>query len=434
MARPTEIDIHEYDRLYQGAEALVRNSTISERNKELILGYRTACLLKNVCGKVRLIRVMGALTLFGRMTDKDFDTLTRPDLEELVMRLVAREPAYSPETLGTYRAILRNFMTWVLVPHEFPTKQPPPLISWLASHIKAKDKRKLDRHELLTPHDVERLMNVATDARDKAIVSVLWESGGRIAEVGNRTVRQLQKHQFGYTLDLRGKTGQRNILLVSSAPYLTHWLAVHPYAEDPESPLWVYNQHTTKPCYIRYQTFRTLLRRLMARAGINKRIYPHLFRHSRATHCVATGLMNEAQAKQYFGWSPGSKMLANYAHLTIQDANNAILRENNLAPPPQTTPVLTVSNCPACTTINPAGAPYCARCNTVLDEAKVRAQVSDQHATNRLLLQLCKVLTDQGLLDEAATQVHNAGLGKALRDLANAASAAEKQKTAGDAP
>jgi hypothetical protein len=66
MARAERIiDIHNYARKYDQADAAVRRSTISDRNKELIFGYRNACLLKSVCTKVRLIRVLGALTLFA---------------------------------------------------------------------------------------------------------------------------------------------------------------------------------------------------------------------------------------------------------------------------------------------------------------------------------------------------------------------------------
>src|SRR5438132_1195671 len=80
----------------------------------------------------------------------------------------------------------------------------PAKTAWLNSHVKAKDKRKLDRNELFTPQDIQRLISVTPPIRDKTIISVLWESGGRIAEVGNRHVRQVVKHQFGFNLDMRG--------------------------------------------------------------------------------------------------------------------------------------------------------------------------------------------------------------------------------------
>ena len=85
---------------------------ISERNKELILGHPDACLLKGVCGPVRLIRVLGALRLFAQLLRQDFDTLDRREVERLVSLLLQRRPPYSAETLGTYKAILKNFLTW----------------------------------------------------------------------------------------------------------------------------------------------------------------------------------------------------------------------------------------------------------------------------------------------------------------------------------
>ncbi|MDX2154035.1 MAG: tyrosine-type recombinase/integrase [Bryobacteraceae bacterium] len=417
MGRQT-IDIHNYERKYNDAERLVRASAISERNKDLILSYRDTCLLKNICGKVRLIRAIGALLLCARTINKDFDTLTKADLEHLVARLLARTPSYSAETMGTYRAILRTFMTFVLTPEQFPTKHPPAILSWLNSHVKTKDKRKLERADLLTPSEIQQLLQIATHPRDKALISTLWETGGRIAEIGNRTIKQLVKHQFGYTLDVTGKTGQRSPLLISSAPYLSQWLACHPFVHDPAAPLWVYNHHRPQPRHLTYQALRMLLRRYVERAGINKRIYPHLFRHSRATYCVATGLMNEQQAKAYFGWSPSSKMLANYAHLTAQDANNAIMRENHLSPPVENHEVLTPKQCNACTTMNTNTTAYCIRCSNPLDERAARTHATTQTATHAVLLQLCKVLVEKGLIDEAAATIHDAGLGEALRELA----------------
>ncbi|HEY4360278.1 MAG TPA: tyrosine-type recombinase/integrase [Bryobacteraceae bacterium] len=419
MARSERsIDIHGFGRKYLQAAAAVERAEISDRNRHLIFGYRDACLVKSICGKVRLIRVMGALTLFARVIAKDFDTLTRQDLEELIARLLARQPAYSAETLGTYRAILRTFMTWVLVPAEFPTKHPPAMVSWLNASVKTKDRRRLERHELYTPAEIGHLIETADNPRDKALIATLWESGGRIGEPGNMQVRHLTKHQFGYLLDLCGKTGHRNVLVISSAPYLTQWLAVHPFRDDPDSPLWVYNQRTAEPRHVGYQALRTMLIRTVQAAGIKKRIYPHLFRHSRATYCVASGIMNEQQAKMYFGWAPSSRMLAIYAHLTADDGNNAILRENHLAPQEQRRDDLAPRTCPSCTMLNQPTTPYCVRCNTVLDEAKLRQDLAGRSTNNAVILQLCKLLAEKGLLDEAATQIHDAGLGEALRVLA----------------
>ncbi len=106
------LDIHNYEEQIAGAQRQLMAAQISTRNKELILGYRDACLIKATCGKVRLIRVVGALSLFARMLNKDFDTWTKADVESLLTGLLTRQPPYSAETLSSYKAIIKLFMTW----------------------------------------------------------------------------------------------------------------------------------------------------------------------------------------------------------------------------------------------------------------------------------------------------------------------------------
>jgi len=65
------------------------------------------------------------------------------------------------------------------------------------------------------------------------------------------------------------------------------------------------------------------------RAGIPKRVYNHLFRHSRATNLLASG-MTEAQVKTLLGWKAGSPMLGQYAHLVSKDAYRGLLKSMGL--------------------------------------------------------------------------------------------------------
>ena len=76
---------------------------------------------------------------------------------------------------------------------------------------------------------------------------------------------------------------------------------------------------------MRYAAFRALVLRLKERAKIKKRIYPHLFRHTRVTHLLRNKQINESQAKVYFGLVPSSKMLSEYSHLVSQDVNDIML-------------------------------------------------------------------------------------------------------------
>jgi site-specific recombinase XerD len=414
------LDIHHYTTKYERAVAQVQASQLSARNKELILGYRDACLLQQTCGKVRLIRTLGVLLQQATALGKDFDTATREDVQHLVTRMLARAPAYSAETLSTYKAVLKRFYTWLANPEGFGTRAvAPPIVSWITTHVRTRDKHRLERHDLLLPSDIQAALAVAHNPRDHALIRILWESGSRIAELGNLQLQHVTRATHGFTLDLTGKTGKRAILIIASAPALANWLNHHPFRHDPTAPLWVYYQYTTHAQHIAYQTIRKLLIRHFRRAGITKRIYPHLFRHSRATYVLASGLMTEAQAKAYFGWTPSTDMLSTYAHLLASDANNAILRENHLTPPSAPDQdVGTPRRCRACTTLNPADAAFCSQCASMLDERRALLAGERDTAREDLLRELCTLIVERGLAEDVARLVHRTGLGRGLQTLA----------------
>ena len=419
MRSSVTVDIHSYDRIYAATIEQVRASDLSERNKSLIFAYRDACLLQQTCGKVRLIRAMGVLILYAKALDKDFDQASREDVQRVIASFMARQPPYSPQTLGTYKAIIKRFHTYLNDPATYSTRAPaPPLVSWLTTHVKSKDKRRLQRNELLTPTDIEAVIDVARNPRDKALIATLWETGGRVAEIGNLQIKNVAKSEYGYTLDVNGKTGQRTPLIVSSAPYLAAWLNVHPFRDNPEAPVWVHYGTKHTPEELRYATIRNMLKEHFRNAGITKRVYPHLFRHSRSTFLLANGWMSEAQAKAYFGWAPNSDQLATYSHLLASDANSAILRENHLKATTQTADELQPKRCYRCKELNAATNEYCSRCNAVLDLQRAYEHQQLHEMKEELFARMFKVMVDRGLIDEAAGEIHDAGLGSVLKRLA----------------
>jgi site-specific recombinase XerD len=155
---------------------------ISEHNKEPIIGYRDACLLHQVCGTVRLIRAFFVLRHTALLLAKDFDTANRKDIEGVLAQLQGRQ--LSAASIATYKAIIRRFYGWLCCPDEFPRiRQQPPLVGWMTVHLRKADERRLPRNDLLTDSDVAQLLTVCNNARDKAFVSMLWETGCRIAEL-----------------------------------------------------------------------------------------------------------------------------------------------------------------------------------------------------------------------------------------------------------
>jgi integrase/recombinase XerD len=96
---------------------------------------------------------------------------------------------------------------------------------------------------------------------------------------------------------------------------------------NPDSPLWTTfdsKEDLIKPLH--YGSIRMKVKRLAKKAKINKRIHPHLFRHSRCTYIA--NYLTEAQMNIYFGWIQGSNMPGVYVHLSGRDVDYAILKAN----------------------------------------------------------------------------------------------------------
>ena len=72
-----------------------------------------------------------------------------------------------------------------------------------------------------------------------------------------------------------------------------------------------------------------MLREVAQKAGIDKPINPHHFRHPRATDLAKK--LTEAQLCQYMGWIQSSREAATYIHLSGRDMDKAILTLHGLA-------------------------------------------------------------------------------------------------------
>jgi integrase/recombinase XerD len=75
----------------------------------------------------------------------------------------------------------------------------------------------------------------ATNLRDKAFISTLYESGCRIGELLPIKLRSVVFDEYGAVLIVDGKTGMRRIRLISSVPLLANWISNHPFKNNPDA-------------------------------------------------------------------------------------------------------------------------------------------------------------------------------------------------------
>ena len=67
-----------------------------------------------------------------------------------------------------------------------------------------------------------------------------------------------------------------------------------------------------------------VFKKIARKAGIEKKVYPHLFRHSRATQLAR--YLTEMEMKIFFGWSKNSNMPSVYVHLSGRDIDEKIIQ------------------------------------------------------------------------------------------------------------
>ncbi len=351
------VGIHNYERAYEKSKERIANSKeISEENKKYIFGFCNYLLSEGI-GVAKINRYLCDLIRLNRHYKKDFKEANKEDLRKVVS-LVIQEPI-SEETKKGFKIMLRKFYCYL---RGFEEKGVyPDEVKWMKMELGTKH-RKLPE-ELITEDEAKAIVQACTNIRDKALIASLAESGCRISEIGTMKVKHVSFEEYGARLSVTGKTGARKILIINSAPYLQEWINSHPNNFNPDSYLWV-NSNNELLCYNR---ITAILKKAARKAGIKKRIHPHLLRHSRATQLAS--IMSDAQMKNYMGWTQSSKMAGIYIHMSGKDADSAILKANNIEIPKEVKdPKLKPIPCLRCKSQNPATHKFCNKCGFVLNQ------------------------------------------------------------------
>ena len=329
-----------------------------QKNKEILLEFSESLVLEGL-SKPRMIRCLFTMQNLAKKLECDLDKAQKKHLKGIVSALQIGN--YSPWTKRTYKCIIRRFYKWLYKADDYPD-----IVSWINIRVSKSEVKLPSEGDLLKEEEVKKILAAAHHPRDKAFISVLWESGARIGEVGNLILQNVVFDKYGFFITLLGKTGSRKIRLISSTPYLSTWISNHPFRDDKRSPLWINVGTTNHHKKMNYPNMRKLLSTLFERAGINKRCNPHMFRHSRATFMASH--LTEFQMNQYFGWIQGSGMPATYVHLNGRDVDNAILEMNGIKNNTKKEenkfkPII----CPRCDTINPSDNTHCLKCAGIID-------------------------------------------------------------------
>jgi site-specific recombinase XerD len=221
--------------------------------------------------------------------------------------------------------------------------------------------------DLLTEEEILRLINSCDNLRDKALISLLYDSACRISEITNLNIEDvvIESERTGF-ITVNGKTGKRQVPLSFSIPVLKEWINKHPLKDTPNSPLFIALNNRFGHRMVE-ENIRLALMKYARRVDIKKRIFCHLFRHSRLTDLDKKGLSHTAM-KYYAGWSKNSNMPSVYSHFSAQDTKELVYQADGITPIKIKKTILEPVNCVKCSTPNDKTNKYCYLCGMALDE------------------------------------------------------------------
>jgi integrase/recombinase XerD len=162
--------------------------------------------------------------------------------------------------------------------------------------------------EPLTPEEVDRLIQSASNRgaggiRNRALIAVLYFSGLRLSEALALQPKDVDLERGEINVRC-GKGGRQRLagLNAQAQAHLSRWMERRrTLGVNGWQPIFctfskVDGERLVKPLSPRY--VQLMLKRLAERAGIEKRVHPHGFRHSHACHLLRRGVPLPAIQRQ----------------------------------------------------------------------------------------------------------------------------------------
>ena len=199
----------------------------------------------------------------------------RADQAQSLLAELHRRRAYAPATLRATASAWRSFFRWLAREGEVAIN---PAVGLRAPRLKRKLPQVLDADEMAQLVEVPG--DDADAVRDRALLELLYSSGLRVAELCSVRWRDLDLHEG--TLRVTGKGSKTRIVPVGTkALDALAALRAHDGCGD-QDPL----VRGRRGAPLTPNGVRARLRKRAQEQGVWKRVYPHLMRHSCASHLL----------------------------------------------------------------------------------------------------------------------------------------------------
>lgn len=357
-------DIHDY----AGALEYWKRRISNCENSEKALGF-----LSHLEAKGKSIgRIVAYATrtpkLLNALADMQIDAEKMGSKEaELVLSILLKY-AGKGWTKFQYALLLKKFINYVQTGNSDKDCE---AVAWIKPSKYNDDKDpSVDSGDLLTEDEVLSVISAVqkiskSPERDTAMLWTLFECALRPGELLTMRVGDVQFKDNYCLITARGKTGPKRGVLILAYSAMMAWINRHPEKENMDAPLWYNMSVNCKGKIVGYQYLVKTVKRSAKQAGIKKRVWNYLFRHTQLTRVAP--FLRESRLNVFAGWAQGSKMARRYIHLSGADIEDAVLEMHGLKEPKSVTSKLKPTRCPRCNSQASPSSKRCAHCGLILD-------------------------------------------------------------------
>lgn len=232
---------------------------------------------------------------------------------------------------------------------------------------------------MFTEEEVQAMRDEIESPRNRCLFELLAYTGQRLRAIQTLRIKDIDVQNDVFYLNeeadgLKGANGKRPLL--GASEYVYQWLEYHPTGE-PDDYLLTPTQ-TSKGAVpgemLSQSTIRYHLRKIADKAGVDKDVNPHIFRHYFTTIAKRDYGMDDAHIKRLRGDAPQSNVMeTTYRHLTDNDTIEHAQAKHE-GREPETERPLTLKVRPTCKTELSHDAKACSRCGTVFTPDAAAAQ------------------------------------------------------------
>lgn len=400
----TQGDPHNLEERLSKTLEKLESEEISDNNHKLLKNFYNY-LVSQELSDSRVTRHIQCMKVIAEYTDQDLRKISKSKMVELVGAInqnQIKERELADSTKAEYRKSLIKFYSDFInsmkediagIDEDFDGNE---LTDFFTSTCKT---TLPDPETLPNPETIRKLVRNASKTRDKALLMLLWSTGGRISEIlglkwKDVRFKQDENKELVTVVFKDTKTGEdRKVPIRTGFVYLKDLKQEDSKSDDPEA--WLFRSQQTGD-QLSYRSAYKAIKRSRGKANISNRIKtnPHAFRKARATFLASQG-MNQATLCEYMGWVQGSDQASVYIALAESDKENTVMelagiKEDKKTEEKDLLPV----KCHACSKLNRFESENCSECSKTLTTSSMFKEVQIEEKTEQFMEEIIRSDTE----------------------------------------